>query len=51
MLIYSVKDEDQNPSLWTKEALISIREMESDVRDITEYKNSCLLNQVTAGTV
>lgn len=44
LLIYD--PEGSTTNLWTKEALISIREFESDVKQMKDYDSVCLANAV-----
>ena len=50
LLIYSSPDEEEVTDLWTKEALISIREFEKLVKQEPLYKRTCEAEQAVSAT-
>ena len=42
MMIYSPPDDDETVNLWTRDALISVREFEKDVRQDEDYGTTCI---------
>mmetsp|Transcript_13451 Transcript_13451/g.18403 ORF Transcript_13451/g.18403 Transcript_13451/m.18403 type:complete len:151 (-) Transcript_13451:184-636(-) len=50
MLIYDAPSEDVE-NMWTKEALISVREFEKDIKLEDGYSQTCLAEPVTPGSL
>ena len=47
MLVYSPPEATDVDNIWTKEALIAVREFEKDVKVEEDYKLTCLAEQVS----
>ena len=50
MLVYQSTDENSQ-NLWTKDVLISVRNLEQDIKSDPKYQVTCKANRVLGGTI